>query len=51
MLFFQTIRPFIQKWGCTSKDYEALYQQALIEMQQPNFLATVNLLTAWGCKS
>ena len=50
MLFFQTIRPFIQKWGCISKDYEALYQQVLIEMQQPNFLATVNLLTAWGSK-
>ncbi len=49
-IMFQTIRPFIQKWGCASKDYEVIYQQALEEMRQPDFLATVNLLTAWGSK-
>jgi ubiquinone/menaquinone biosynthesis C-methylase UbiE len=49
-LFFQTIRPFIQKWGCASKNYEGVYQQALAEMHQPDFLATINLLTAWGSK-
>jgi len=48
MLCFQTVRPFIQKWGCGAKDYEAIYQQALEEMRQPDFLATINLLTAWG---
>jgi len=50
MLGFRTVRPFIQKWGCASKDYEAIYQQALGEMRQPDFLATANLLTAWGSK-
>ncbi len=49
-LLFQTVRPFIQKWGCASKDYEVIYQQALEEMRQPDFLATINLLTAWGSK-
>ena len=40
MLLFQTIRPFIQKWGsAASKDYDAIYQQALKEMQQPEFYA------------
>ncbi len=47
-LIFQTLRPFIQKWGCAAKDYEAIYQQALDEMRQPDFLATLNVLTAWG---
>ncbi|HWS84746.1 MAG TPA: methyltransferase domain-containing protein [Ktedonobacteraceae bacterium] len=50
MLFFQTGRPFILKWGCATKDYDALYRQALSEMRQPDFLATGNLLTAWGSK-
>ncbi len=49
-ILYQTFRPFIQKWGCASKDYEVIYQQALKEMQQPDFCATVNLLTAWGIK-
>ena len=43
-------RPFVQKWGSTGDDYEALYQQALSEMQQPDFHATWKLLTAWGNK-
>ena len=50
MLLFQTMRPFIQKWNCASKGYEAIYRQALEEMQQPNFHATWNLVTAWGSK-
>jgi hypothetical protein len=47
---FQTLRPFILKWGPRSKpaDYDALCQQALAEIQQSNFQATWNLLTAWG---
>jgi len=43
-------RPFVQKWGSAGDDYEALYQHALREMQQPDFHATWRLLTAWGCK-
>src|SRR5260370_36591684 len=50
MLLFQTVHPFIQKWGCASQDYEVIYRQALKEMQQPDFHATWNLLTAWGNK-
>lgn len=49
-LAFQTSRPFIQKWGCASESYEAIYQQALNEMSQLDFFATLNMLTAWGSK-
>jgi len=47
-LVFQTVRPFIQKWGNAVKDYEATYQQAILEISQPDFHATWNMLTAWG---
>ena len=50
MLIFQTTRPFIQKRGCASENYEAIYQQACDEMQQPGFHITWNVLTAWGSK-
>jgi len=43
-------RPFVQKWGGAGDDYDALHQQALTEMQQPDFWATWRLLTAWGHK-
>jgi len=46
--FYRTIRPFLEKRGCASGDYDAVYQQALIEMQQPTFHATWHLRTAWG---
>jgi ubiquinone/menaquinone biosynthesis C-methylase UbiE len=47
---FQTLRPFILKWSRRSKpdDYDAMCQQALAEIQQSDFQATWNLLTAWG---
>ena len=47
---FQTLRPFLQKWGCMSKDYDAIRQQGLEEIQRSDFSATWNLLTAWGIK-
>jgi ubiquinone/menaquinone biosynthesis C-methylase UbiE len=50
MLGYQTARPFIQKWGSIGGEYEVIYQQALKEMQQPDFQATLRLLTAWGRK-
>jgi hypothetical protein len=31
-------------------DYEKLCQQALDEMQQPDFVGTWKLLTIWGSK-
>ncbi len=45
---FQTVVPFVRKWGRVPDDYEAIYQQMLSEMQQPDFVATWGLLTAWG---
>jgi ubiquinone/menaquinone biosynthesis C-methylase UbiE len=50
MYGFQTLLPFLQKTGCATEDYDAIYQQALIEMQQPDFRATWRLVTAWGTK-
>ncbi len=45
---FQTLRPFIHKWGCAGATYDSLYQQMLYEMRQPDFHGTWTLLTAWG---
>lgn len=45
---FRTSLSFMRKWGKAPDDYEELYQQALNEMQQPDFVATWNLLTVWG---
>lgn len=46
----QTMLPFLQKWGCATEGYDALYEQAMIEMQQPDFHITWSLVTAWGTK-
>lgn len=48
---FQTIRPFVQKWGCINEDYETITRQALHDMRQTDFLALTFILTAWGSKS
>jgi hypothetical protein len=45
---FRVAVPFFQKWTRLPDDYEQIYQQALKEMQQPDFVATYTLLTAWG---
>jgi hypothetical protein len=47
---FQTLRPFILKWGrgTNPDDYDTMCQQALAEIQQSDFQATWNVLTAWG---
>lgn len=47
---FHVIRPFLLKWARVPDDYEEIYQQSLIEMQQPDFVGTVEVLTAWGNK-
>jgi len=47
---YQALSPFLQKWGCYDQEYDAIYQQARREMQQPDFHVTWNLLTAWGRK-
>lgn len=48
--FVRTILPFLRKWTQVPDDYEELCQQALNEMQQPDFVAMLNQLTAWGLK-
>jgi ubiquinone/menaquinone biosynthesis C-methylase UbiE len=45
---FQTLAPFFKKWTNVPDDYNALCQQALSEIQQPDFVAHWNLLTVWG---
>jgi ubiquinone/menaquinone biosynthesis C-methylase UbiE len=45
---FHTLKPFIQKWAILPDDYDALIQQTVNEMQQPDFVATWPLLTVWG---
>ncbi len=47
---FRTSLPFYRKWSQVPEDYEEICQQALSEMQQPDFAATWRLLTAWGIK-
>ena len=47
---YQSLIPFLQKWGCYDPQYDTIYHQARHEMQQPDFRATWNLLTIWGKK-
>jgi len=47
---FRSALPFYRKWTSVPDNYEEIYQQALSEMQQPDFVATWSLLTAWGIK-
>ncbi|HEY3992907.1 MAG TPA: class I SAM-dependent methyltransferase [Ktedonobacteraceae bacterium] len=47
-LAFRTVLPFLHKWTRVPDNYEEIYQQMLREMQQPDFAATLDLLTAWG---
>ncbi len=47
-LVYRTTLPFLKKWVRVPDDYEDIYQQALVEMQAPDFVASWNILTAWG---
>lgn len=47
-LILQTALPFMRKWSQVPEDYEQLCQQAFREMQDPDFVATWDVLTAWG---
>jgi ubiquinone/menaquinone biosynthesis C-methylase UbiE len=47
---FRTVVPFLQKWTQMPADYEIVYQHMLREMQEPDFVATWELLTVWGIK-
>jgi ubiquinone/menaquinone biosynthesis C-methylase UbiE len=46
----QTVLPFLRKWTRLPDDYEDIHQQMLMEMQAPDFVATWEVLTAWGNK-
>lgn len=45
---FRTLRGYIQKWTRLPEDYDEVSQQALKEMQQPDFVANWRYVTAWG---
>lgn len=45
---FKTIVPFFRKWIKLPDDYEEIYQQALREMSQPDFVGQGVAFTAWG---
>ncbi len=44
----QAFQNFFRKWNNASDNYESLNQQALNEMQHPDFVANWKLLTVWG---
>lgn len=48
---FRLAVPFFRKWVHVPNDYDDIYQQALKDMQQPDFVATGTLVTAWGSRS
>jgi len=45
---FRLLLPFFRRWCRVPDDYEEIYQQAINDMQQPDFVATWDLLTVWG---
>ena len=46
----RTMLPFLRKWLHIPDDYEETYQQSLVEMQRPDFVGTVEMLTIWGIR-
>src|SRR5260370_32952155 len=47
---FRTLLPFLRKWTRVPADSERISHQALSEMQQPDFVESGRVLTAWGNK-
>ncbi len=47
---FQILRPFLDKWGCAPEEYDAIYREALSEIQYPQFCAHWHFLCTWGTK-
>lgn len=45
---FRNIQPFLSKWIRIPEDYEQVYQQMLLELQEPDFVGYVESITAWG---
>jgi ubiquinone/menaquinone biosynthesis C-methylase UbiE len=46
----QNTLPFLRKWDCLREDYESVSEQALLEVQQDDFHAQGEVVTAWGIK-
>jgi ubiquinone/menaquinone biosynthesis C-methylase UbiE len=44
----RTIQPFLRKWVRLPDNYEEICQQALSEMQQPDFVVKGHMVTVWG---
>jgi ubiquinone/menaquinone biosynthesis C-methylase UbiE len=44
----RVIEPFLRKWTRVPDDYKDLCQQMFSDMEQPDFMITVRILTAWG---
>ena len=49
-LMHETITPFVKKWTGLPENFKAIYQQAQIEMEKPDFCATWPHVTVWGSK-
>ena len=47
-LAIRTTLQFVRKWIQVPEDYEQLYQQALRDMQEADFVPSWTLLTVWG---
>jgi ubiquinone/menaquinone biosynthesis C-methylase UbiE len=47
---FRTALPFLQKWTHLPANYEEIYQQMVREIERPDFVASVRVVTAWGTK-
>jgi ubiquinone/menaquinone biosynthesis C-methylase UbiE len=50
LVHFQTLRPFLQKWGVRKEDFDAAYHQALEDARQSQFWIRWRLLSAWGTR-
>lgn len=48
--WFHVGLPFLQKWADIPSNFQENYQQALRDMQQPEFVATWSWLTVWGTR-
>ena len=44
----RTAIPFLQKWDCLPNNPEQLCQEMVLAMQQPDYVASWSMLTAWG---
>jgi hypothetical protein len=46
----RTIRPFLEKVGCLTGDYDSICQQAQEQLRELGSTGSANILTTWGNK-